>query len=246
MLRLEKIRLAYEDQTILEKISLDVATEELITLIGPSGTGKSSLIRGVMGLVPLAEGQVLLNHEPISTKKHALGWIPQNYGLLPWQSVEVNIMTGIRLKHQNWTHSRQQLFDHLVETLDLERVLKKYPNQLSGGQQQRVSIARALLLDPDALFLDEPFSALDALTREKIQLLFLTQWSERPVPTVMITHDVEEAVYLGHRIVLLSGQPATIKKVWQNPCVNYLPEERREHAAFYPLVQSIREELRQG
>lgn len=244
MLCLENIGLSYEDQPILEKVNLEVATDELVTLIGPSGTGKSSLLRGVMGLVPFTKGQALLNEMPISPKQHSLGWIPQNYGLLPWQSVEANILTGVRLRKQDWTSSRQQLFDHLIGTLDLTTLLKKYPNQLSGGQQQRVSIARALLLDPDALFLDEPFSALDALTREKIQLLFLNQWYDRPVPTVMITHDVEEALFLGHRIVLLSGKPATIQKIWENPCVNVSPEERREHPAFYRLVQAIREELR--
>lgn len=244
MLEVKEVILSFETRPILSSTSFSVQANEVIAIIGPSGTGKSSLIKGMMGLIPFNHGEVLLNEAPLSPKMQTIGWIPQNYGLLPWQTVKQNIFSAVKLKQRKLSSEIIQHYHQLILELGLVELESLFPGQLSGGQAQRVSIARALLLDPNLLFLDEPFSALDALTREKTQDLFVTQWQQQPVPTVVITHDVDEALFLGHRIFLLAGNPATVSKIWENPFGHQRITQSEKLPERFQLSDLIREELR--
>ncbi|HCM89644.1 MULTISPECIES: ABC transporter ATP-binding protein [Vagococcus] len=241
MLEIKNITTAYYEQVVLKNIDLEVKKTEILALIGPSGTGKSTLINSITNLHPIVSGDILLNGQKIDTKKQTIGWIPQNYGLLPWKTVADNINMGLKIRGK--VASEKATFEKLVSELGLGELLKKYPHQLSGGQQQRVSIARAMVMNSDLYLLDEPFSALDAITREKMQALFLDEWQKRQAPTIVITHDVEEAVFLGSKIALLSGKPGEIIRIWDNPSFSLALEEKRLSDSFYQTIQEIREVL---
>ena len=240
MLNIDKVSASYDDVgLILDDISFTVSKGEIVALIGPSGTGKSTLLNSIITLHKEYEGMITLNGDVINPKKQKIAWIPQNYGLLPWETVKENILLGGTVRKLKRSDLNSRL-NHLVEELGLEGLLARYPNQLSGGQQQRVAIARAMLVTPDIFLLDEPFSALDALTREHMQELFLTQWSKELSPTILITHDVEEAVFMASQLVLLSGKPGTIKAVIDNPSFSLSLEEKRLSPLFYDTIKQVR------
>ena len=211
--------------------------------MGPSGTGKSTLLNSITGLKKIEEGRITLKGKEVCPKEMNLAWIPQNYGLLPWKSVKDNIALGLNIKDKKLVKSKALEIEEIIDELGLTEAVGKYPNQLSGGQQQRVSIARAMLMDPELYLLDEPFSALDAITREKMQSLFLAEWEKKKAPTILITHDVEEAVFLGHRLVLLSGNPGRVQRVMDNPSVAIPKEEKRLNDEFYQMARHVREVL---
>lgn len=244
MLKLENISAAYSGRNVLEDVSLSVKDTEIVALIGPSGAGKSTLINCITGLHKLSEGTISLSGEVVSPEQKSIAWIPQNYGLLPWKSVKENISLGVVLKKNEKLNEKDLLA--LSKELGLSSLLNKYPTELSGGQQQRVAIARAMLMKPDIFLLDEPFSALDAITREKMQQLFLLQWQRLPKPTILITHDVEEAVFLGSKIALLSGKPGQIKTVIDNPSFKIDSDKKRLTSEFYETMKLVREVLEQS
>lgn len=240
MLNIDKVSASYDDVgLILDDISFTVSKGDIVALIGPSGTGKSTLLNSITTLHKEYEGMITLNGDVINPKKQKIAWIPQNYGLLPWETVKENILLGGTVRKLKPSDLNSRL-NHLVEELGLAALLERYPNQLSGGQQQRVAIARAMLVTPDIFLLDEPFSALDALTREHMQELFLTQWSKELSPTILITHDVEEAVFMASQLVLLSGKPGTIKAVIDNPSISLSLEEKRLSPLFYDTIKQVR------
>ncbi len=243
MLEIKKLHVSYEAKKVLEDINLSVHNKEIIALIGPSGTGKSTLLNSITALHAFDSGEITLNQQMISPKEMNLAWIPQNYGLLPWLSVEDNILLGLRIKKIKETTEIKQKVQEIISELNIPELLKKFPNQLSGGQQQRVSIARGLVMNSDLYLLDEPFSALDAITREKMQSLFLEEWEKRPAPTILITHDVEEAVFLGQRIVLLSGKPGKIVKIIENTSFSIPKDQKRLSDHFYQVAKHVREVL---
>ena len=243
MLKIENLKVRHEQQVVLEDINLEISDQEIIALVGPSGTGKSTLLNSITGLKKIEEGRITLKGKEVCPKEMNLAWIPQNYGLLPWKSVKDNIALGLNIKDKKLVKSKALEIEEIIDELGLTEAVGKYPNQLSGGQQQRVSIARAMLMDPELYLLDEPFSALDAITREKMQSLFLAEWEKKKAPTILITHDVEEAVFLGHRLVLLSGNPGRVQRVMDNPSVAIPKEEKRLNDEFYQMARHVREVL---
>lgn len=245
MLEINNLTVFYDDKTVLSDINLTIGSTEIIALIGPSGTGKSTLINSITTLHPITSGTIKLDHQAISPKEMTLSWIPQNYGLLPWLSVKDNILLGQSIKKKTLRVDVENDIGDIVEELDLSELLNRFPNQLSGGQQQRVAIARAMIMATDLYLLDEPFSALDAITREKMQQLFLKEWQKKSAPAILITHDVEEAVFLGQRIILLSGKPGKIVEVIENPSFSVPYEEKRVSDSFYQVAKHVREVLSQ-
>lgn len=219
-----------ETHAVLQNICLDVAEGSSCVIIGPSGCGKSTLLKVIAGLITDYAGSIAINGEKLSPYRQRIGFIGQNYGLLPWKNTEENICLGVKIKDKGRKIDREALHA-LVCQLGLKGLEKRYPAELSGGQQQRVSLARAFLLKPDILLMDEPFSALDAITREEIQDAFLSMWQKNAVSTVLVTHYVEEAVYLGQRIVILSSRPGRIVRVIENPLFSR-PGIRRDKAFF--------------
>ncbi|MFF2483220.1 ABC transporter ATP-binding protein [Paenibacillus sp. NPDC058071] len=197
------------DVAALSNIRLKVKKGEFITLIGPSGCDKSTLLKIVAGLDTGYTGTVLLNDEPINGPSIEKGFIFQEPRLFPWLSVEKNIAGNLSLKKPEV----RAKVDELIELVRLKGFEKSYPRELSGGMAQRVSIARALLRNPDVLLLDEPFGALDAFTRAHLQEVLLDIWQKNRTTMLFVTHDLDEAVFLGERVVIMNPRPGHIRSV---------------------------------
>lgn len=197
---------------VLTTINLAVKPGEFVSIIGPSGCGKSTLLRLVVGLEPVTGGEIRLGAERVAGPGTDRGMVFQEARLYPWLTVEKNVAFGL-----GGGISRQEkqriVADHL-ELVGLSRFTQAYPHQLSGGMQQRVSIARALVNRPQVLLLDEPFGALDAITRINMQQEILRIWEAEKTTILLVTHDIDEAIYLGDRVVVMSKLPATIKSIF--------------------------------
>ena len=208
MIRVSNLSAYYDTATgrsmALEDMNLCVPKGGTCAIIGPSGCGKSTLLRILAGIAFNYEGEVSIADAPVDPKALSIGFIPQNYGLLPWKTVRDNIRLSWKVKHP----------ESLVPIGS--ELLERFPRELSGGQQQRASLARAFLLQPDVLLMDEPFSALDAITREEMQEVFFELWRAQAVTTVIVTHYVEEALYLGQTVVVLSSAPGHVISVTEN------------------------------
>lgn len=241
MIEVKDVSVIYQSDeeiyTALKEINLTIPSGGTCAIIGPSGSGKSTLLKVMAGIITDYQGEVLLDGEAISPAKQKIGFIPQNYGLLPWKNVYENIFLGMKIKHKQLKIDKSEV-NFIMRQLGIDGLGKRYPGELSGGQQQRVSLARAFLLKPDILLMDEPFSALDAITREEIQDLFLNVWKKHDVATVLVTHYVEEAVYLGQKIVILSTKPGKISKVVENPLFGV--EGVRSKKEFFELSLTLR------
>lgn len=239
MIQIENLFVQYDKLNILEDINLDLSNGSVCAVIGPSGCGKSTLLNVLAGLNRQYQGNVLINGVKPSPKKQVIGFIPQNYGLLPWLKVKENIMLGLTIKHKG-----ALLPKDLITTLGLDKLLNRYPKELSGGQQQRVSLARAFALNADLLLMDEPFSALDAITREEMQDVFINLWQKQNVTTILVTHYVEEALYLGQKIIVMTTNPGKIYKIIDNPL--FADKNFRERAEFIQLSKQLRTYLKKA
>ncbi|EFM10494.1 ABC transporter related protein [Paenibacillus curdlanolyticus YK9] len=194
---------------VLDRLSLNVHEGDFTTIIGPSGCGKSTLLKIIAGLDTDFEGQVLLEGERVVRPSQEKGFIFQEHRLFPWLTVEGNIAADLSLKDP----AIRQRVDELIRLVKLTGFEKAYPRQLSGGMSQRVAIARALLRKPKVLLLDEPFGALDAFTRSHMQEALLDIWETNKTSMVLVTHDIDEAVFLSTRVVVLDAKPGRIKDI---------------------------------
>jgi ABC-type nitrate/sulfonate/bicarbonate transport system, ATPase component len=218
-----------------------VPTGGTCAIIGPSGCGKSTLLKVTAGIIKDYEGTVEINGQKIMPARQKIGFIPQNYGLLPWRTVAENIALASKLKNKGKTDA--VALSGLMELLGLAGLGNRYPGELSGGQQQRVSLARAFFLQPDVLLMDEPFSALDAITREEMQDVFLALWEKYAVSTMIVTHYVEEAIYLGQTIIVLSANPGRVYRIIENPLFG--GRDLRQQKAFFEMGRELRNLLKQ-
>ncbi|HWP97872.1 MAG TPA: ABC transporter ATP-binding protein [Syntrophomonadaceae bacterium] len=234
-----KYRGKNKETLALDKLNINISRGDIYTFIGPSGCGKSTFLYVLSGILDNYEGSVTINGRPINPKSQRIGLILQNYGLLPWKNVYDNTMLGTKIKKDHQV--TEEYARYIVQQLGIEGLLDRYPKELSGGQQQRVAIARAFLLKPDLLLMDEPFSALDAITREEMQELFLNIWKEHSVTTVFITHSVDEALYLGSKIVVFSPSPGRILEVIDNPCFQL--DNLRFRDEYYDMSMKLRNRL---
>lgn len=210
--------------TVLEHINLDIHSGEFVSIVGSSGCGKSTLLRIIAGLDTDYEGTVALGAERVAKPGLDRGIVFQEHRLLPWLTVRENIAFG--LKEGLETKNSKIVQEH-IDLVGLTGFEKSYPHQLSGGMAQRVAIARAFINRPKVLLLDEPFGALDALTRIQMQQEILRIWEAERTTMILVTHDIEEAVYLGDRIVVLSNRPGTVKKII--PVELSRPRDRSSH-----------------
>lgn len=245
MIEVKNLAVAYQRlqqrNIALQDVSLTVPQGTVCAVIGPSGCGKSTLLKAVAGLLHDYSGQVRINGRELSPQKLRIGFMPQNYGLLPWQTVEDNIKLACRIK-DGWSEAKSAKMQELCRKLGLENLLARYPQELSGGQQQRVSLARVFLLEPDILLMDEPFSALDAITREEMQDVFRDLWEEAGITTMLVTHYVEEALYLGQQIALMSANPGTIAEVMENKWQG--SREWKTTTEFFVKSQELKEKIK--
>ena len=201
-----------EDQThvILDDVSLNIEKGEFICLLGPSGCGKSTLLNAMAGFLKPTSGEIKIENQIVQKPSMKYVTIFQNYGLLPWRTVQKNVELGLETQKYS-KEKKAKIASHYLKMVGLEHAAKKRPAQLSGGMQQRVAIARALAVEPDILFMDEPFGALDAITRMKLQTDILEIAQDTKKTVVFVTHDIEEAVFLADRIVIMSANPGRIK-----------------------------------
>jgi NitT/TauT family transport system ATP-binding protein len=238
LLELKNITKDYVDDrgkktVVLNNINLSIYHHEYISIVGPSGGGKSTLLRIIMGLETCTTGEVLLKGEPLKGKVDPhMAMVFQSFGLFPWLTVVENVEFGLESNHIP-KDERRKKSHNIIQEVGLEGFENAYPRELSGGMKQRVGIARALVLDPEVLLMDEPFSALDPLTAEALREEILKVWSNRlttPDVVIMVTHNVEEAVYLSDRVIVLSHRPACVVKEVQIDIPR--PREKRERSIY--------------
>lgn len=209
MLRIAHLNARYAGQPVLQDINLQLDSQELLVVLGPSGCGKTTLLNLVAGFLPVESGSITLDNQPVTGPGAERGVVFQNEGLLPWRNVLDNVAFGLQLAGMP-RQARKAIARKLIRQVGLEGAEKRAIWQLSGGQRQRVGIARALATDPQLLLLDEPFGALDAFTREQMQTLLLTLWRDSGKQILLITHDIEEAIFLASELILLSPGPGRI------------------------------------
>jgi NitT/TauT family transport system ATP-binding protein len=195
---------------VLEDISLDVRDGEFICLVGPSGCGKSTLLNILGGFLPATEGEALIDGKPITAPDPKRIFIFQENASFPWLTVEENVGFGVKRSSEA---EKRDLIEHYIEMVGLTGFGKTFPRELSGGMRQRVEIARALAAEPDVLFMDEPFGALDYLTRLRIRQELIQIWQREKRTVIFVTHDVEEAVQLADRVVVMGKRPARIRAI---------------------------------
>ena len=222
----------------LKDINLLVEDGEFVSIVGPSGCGKTTLIKCLAGLVRPTAGRILLDDRPVTAPGPFLGFVFQNPLLFPWRSVQANIGYGLELAGVNRQEVSKKAGE-LAETVGLSNFLGAYPHELSGGMQQRVNLARALALDPKGLLLDEPFSALDAQTREFMQEELQRIWRTTRKTAVFITHQISEAIYLADRVFVLSARPGQLLKEIPVPIPHPRPLEVKRTPEFRALEDHI-------
>lgn len=224
--------------TALDNVDLCIKENEFLTIIGPSGCGKSTLLRIVAGLDDATSGELTLDGEPIVGPGPERGMVFQGYTLFPWLTVRENIEYGPKLKGIP-TLERRGISSRYLKIIRLHNFAKSYPKELSGGMKQRVAIARALANQPKVLLMDEPFGALDAQTKLEMQEMLLEVWEREKTTVLFITHDIDEAIFLSQRIVVMGANPGRILKEFEVE----LPAERasniREHPDFLKLKHEI-------
>ncbi|HZP95391.1 MAG TPA: ABC transporter ATP-binding protein [Candidatus Limnocylindria bacterium] len=197
--------------TAVEGVDLEIADGEFVAIVGPSGCGKTTFLNAVDGLIPIADGSLTLDGREISSPGRDRAMVFQQPGLLPWRTVLGNVMFGVEAQGTMTKSEALERAKQQIELVGLRGFEDAYPLELSGGMQQRVNLARALLTDPEMLLLDEPFAALDAQTRELMQLELLKIWNKSRKTALFITHDIKEAIYLADRVIVFTKRPGRVK-----------------------------------
>lgn len=250
MFRLEEVTFGYSPTApLFQDFSWQAQAGDAWAVIGPSGCGKSTLLYLLAGLRQPLSGSILVGGQPLTRPRPHTGLIIQDYGLLPWANVRQNAALGIRVRQfygPDGTHAPEEAPDpgrveHWLERLGLLPVVDHYPSQVSGGQRQRTAIARTLALQPDLLLMDEPFSSLDAPTRENLQNLVLELQAEQNLTLVVVTHAIEEAAFLGRRVLLLGQPPNRQAVILENPGAG--APGYRDSGEYQALVKLLRQRL---
>ena len=219
-------------EKIIDGISFSVKKSGSSSVIGPSGCGKTTLLHSLAGLKKISSGSINIDHG-----KGGKALILQDIGLLPWKTVWQNAKLGTEIQGEE----NDDLVLSYLEELGIEELKGRYPQQLSGGQKRRLGLARALAMEPDLLLMDEPLVSLDELTREKLQNTILRLWKSYKLTMIMVTHDIEEAVFLGQKIEILTEKPAVIKETIRNEKMGKVVFRRSDD--FYSVVKKLRETI---
>ncbi|WP_323183022.1 ABC transporter ATP-binding protein [Streptomyces sp. NBC_00078] len=233
--RLEGLKLAFGDMPAAE-VDLDVRPGEIVVLLGPSGCGKSTILRALAGLLQPTAGKAEVDGKPVGETGAVCAMVFQEDALLPWRTAARNVEYALKLRGVPRGQRREQA-EELLAQVGLEGFSGHLPGQLSGGMRQRVQLARTLATRPQVMLMDEPFGALDAQTRSEMQQLLVSVWQQYGTTILFVTHDVDEALLLGDRIVLLTPRPATVSKVVD------IPNPRRPGAQFEPEFARRRYEI---
>ncbi|PSN77452.1 sulfate ABC transporter ATP-binding protein [filamentous cyanobacterium CCP4] len=230
------------DFVAIQDINLDIEPNTFVSIIGPSGCGKSTLLNMIAGLSPISSGEILLNGAPITGPGPDRGMVFQNYALMPWMTVEENLRFAVETVDPKISaKKRDRILKEHIQLVGLTGAERKHPHELSGGMRQRVGIARALAINPQMLLMDEPFGALDALTRGFLQDEIERIWEQQRKTVIMITHSIEEALLLSDRIVMMTRGPAArIDEILEVP----FPRPRnRETIEQHPAYHALKAEM---
>jgi len=242
--RVENLTFSYPRQAqpipIIEDLNLDIYDREFVTIVGASGCGKSTLLNIIAGLLPPDKGQVLVDGKPITGPSPKQTMIFQDDAVFPWYTVFQNVEYGLRIAGVD-RKERHKIAQRYVELVGLADSANLYPRQLSGGMRKRVDIARALAIQPSVLLMDEPFAALDVLTKQRLQEEFIQIWSANQMTALFVTHDLEEALFLGDRVVVMSAFPGRVRTIVKVP----FPRPRDPEIKTKPVFQELRRELAQ-
>ena len=250
MISIHSVNFAYPSlPPLFENFSLEIPRGETWAILGPSGCGKTTLLYLLAGLRFPTKGSIKIGGERLARPRPQSGLILQDYGLLPWSTVRENVELGRRMrkfykddgKHAPINFQPENSIDYWLERLGISDIADHYPSQISGGQRQRTAIARTLALEPDLLLMDEPFSSLDAVTREDLQNLTLSLCTEKNLTLVVVTHSIEEAVVLGKKILLLDAPPTQTTKAFENPAAG--TDGQRESKSYQDLCNQLRMEM---
>ncbi|NQX47806.1 AAA-associated domain-containing protein [Paenibacillus tritici] len=227
--------------SIMEDINIKIKEGELVSILGPSGSGKSTLLRIIAGLVPPSQGTVLYNGQEIAGTNPGVGMVFQSFALFPWLTVLENVKLGLENKPLREADKMRKALS-VIDMIGLDGFEGAYPKELSGGMRQRVGIGRALVMEPDILLMDEPFSALDVLTAENLKRDLLELWTERKIPTqciIMVTHSIEEAVYMSDRAIVLSRDPARVISDIPIPMAHWRDKQDLQFTSLVDRIYSI-------
>lgn len=244
MLEARTINKVYRDGTeALREVGFAVSEGESCSIIGPSGCGKTTLVFIFSGILKPTSGRALIAGKEVLAPSREVALILQDYGLFPWKTVYENVSLGLELRGYS-KKARRGIVSALLEDLGLTYFANHYPKQLSGGMQQRVGFARALALNPKILLMDEPLSSLDALTRETLQNFLLALWKNNGLSMLLVTHSIEEAVFLGREIIVLSPRPGRVVRVVKNHNVGEVNYRNTEE--FFDKCHEVRKSIEDG
>jgi NitT/TauT family transport system ATP-binding protein len=196
----------------VENVSFDIKDAEFICIVGPSGCGKSTLLRMIAGLEPISHGEIIVGVKKVTGPSPSIGFVFQEYTLFPWRTVQKNVEFGLEMKKMP-LQERETIASRYIDMVGLSKFRDSYPHQLSGGMKQRTAIARTLAVNPEVLLMDEPFGALDAQTRNLLQEELLDIWSKERKKVLFVTHNVDEAVFLADRVIIMTARPGRIKEI---------------------------------
>jgi NitT/TauT family transport system ATP-binding protein len=222
----------------LQRFDLDVNEGEFLSILGPSGCGKSTFLNVLLGLLAPDSGELSVNGKRITGPGPDRAMVFQEFGLLPWRTVQSNVELGLELKRMP-SEQRRPISRRLIEMVGLTGFEEHYPHELSGGMKQRVGLARALATDPEVLLMDEPFAALDAQTRDLMQVELLRIWQEARKTVLFVTHQIDEAIYLSDRVLVMTRRPGYAKKVFDVPLPRPRDYEMRVTPEFNDLKLAI-------
>jgi NitT/TauT family transport system ATP-binding protein len=249
MINIRSISFAYSLSPLFKDFSLEIRRGETWAVLGPSGCGKTTLLYLLAGLCFPAQGEIAIDGEVLTRPRPRSGLILQDYGLLPWSTARENVELGLHLrtfygadgKHTPVDFQPKNDVSYWLGRLGIADIAEKYPSQISGGERQRAAIARTLALEPDLLLMDEPFSSLDAVTREDLQSLTLSLCAEKQLTLIVVTHAIDEAAVLGQKILLLNAAPHHIPCVFENPGAE--SEDYRGSNEYRELCSLLRREM---
>jgi NitT/TauT family transport system ATP-binding protein len=223
---------------VFRNIDFDVGGREIVAIVGPSGCGKTTLLRCVDGLLPHEAGEILVGEKRVAQPIAGVAMVFQHFGLFPWKTVYENVAYGLRMAGASKADIDLKV-PKFIKMVGLTGFERAFPYQMSGGMQQRCGLARALAVEPNVLLMDEPFAAVDAQTREILQFELLRIWEQRPTAMIFVTHSIEEAVLLGHRVIVLKGRPSSIHEI----IVIDLPHPRTRDTLRQPRFAELRERV---
>jgi len=233
LVNIKNYSVSYPDVEALNNINVEIIKGQTYSILGPSGCGKTTFLHGIAGLLP---EKCNISGDVITNKELVKSIVFQDYGLFPWKTVKENILLPIEIRNQV-IYEYEENYEKLVEKLKISEYSNSYPDNLSGGQKQRVAVARSWIMNPDLLLLDEPFSSLDAITRESLQDAVLNLYKQNPITIITVTHSIEEAVFMGENIIILNSK-GEIKKNVKNK--EFGDIKAREKEGFYEKCLELR------